>query len=385
MGPVLVIYISFAAISLFACFLQLFLLYRKSGELLFLFCSVLSVAVFINFSVLALGSSVAVITFSPFTLLKYQLILYLVVIICIPGVVYLLLDDKRKLSILLNITALGILLLVSLFIPDNILFGASTTTRRFVSQYGDDILMIGTGFTLWRALIDLAMAIFVFYTLVLLIRKMYIISYGKIVVLFCGLGIILLAALFDQLIDLGQIQSSYMLPFALFIFYIILTCMSILCYIKKVFSQQNIIHQGQKWLYLVNQADVIVVGLDRMGHVEFINPYFYTITGYKEDEVLGKDWFEFFIPPKEYYNVQSAFVEILEFEFHPHYLNPILTKDKEERLIRWFNVRTRNKQGNITGSLSIGIDVTNEINESDILAKKLSEAERLIANLVKKG
>ncbi|MCK7460848.1 MAG: PAS domain-containing protein [Sphingobacterium sp.] len=125
----------------------------------------------------------------------------------------------------------------------------------------------------------------------------------------------------------------------------------------------------------------MVVGLNRMGHVEFVNPFFFELTGYKEDEVIGKDWFEFFIPPKEYYNVQGAFIEILTYEFHPDYLNPILTKNKEEKMIRWFNVRTTTQQGKISGSLSIGIDMTRDTLEKESLLKKLKEAEHLITKL----
>jgi hypothetical protein len=83
--------------------------------------------------------------------------------------------------------------------------------------------------------------------------------------------------------------------------------------------------------------------------------------------------------------MQGAFVEILEFEFHPRYLNLILTKDKKEKMIKWFNVRTRNKLGNITGSLSIGIDMTEHIDEINALSEKIKEAERLIAKLSKKA
>jgi PAS domain S-box-containing protein len=139
--------------------------------------------------------------------------------------------------------------------------------------------------------------------------------------------------------------------------------------------------QEKKFRNLVNDADIIVVGLNRMGNVEFINPFFLELTGYQEDEVIGKDWFEFFIPPNESYNVQGAFIEALVSDFHPYYENPVLTKSKEEKMIRWYNVRTRDQNENIIGSLSIGVNITEDLREKQDIVRKLKAAEELIDHL----
>lgn len=385
MGPVSIFYIAFAAISFFACLLQLFIAFRKRGDFLFLICSLLSVVVFASYGLMVLCTTVLGITCPPLTLLRYQLILNQVVSIFMIGVISQLLNDPRKLYILLNISILGLLVLLSLFIPDNILFGEHSAIRRLILPQGDNLMMIAPGLTLWRVIFDLTILLFVISTFLLLIKRLNFVSFRTIVILFSGIGILVLSAIFDHLVDQGQITSFYLLPFANFILYIILILMPFVIFIKEIIHQENIINQERKWLNLVNQADLIIVGLNRMGHVDFINPFFYKLTGYREDEVLGKDWFEFFIPPKEHFNVQGAFVEILEFEFHSSYLNPILTKNKEEKMIKWFNVRTRNHLGNIIGSLSIGIDLTKETLDSENLLKRLQEAERLISKLKKKS
>lgn len=359
MGPVSVFYIAFASISIFACFLQLFISFRKKGDLLFVVCAILSLFVFTSYFILVLCSTSFGIHCSPSTLLRYQLIFYQAVAICMLGVIFHLLKEQRKQYILLNILIIGLFLLISLIIPDNILFGENAISRRLVLPHGDNVLMIDTGFTWWRTIVDLTILMFTFSAFLLLVKMLDYISFRIIILLFSGLGVILLAAIYDQLVDLGQINSTYMLPYAIFIFYIILIFIPFVFFIKEIIDQQNIILQEKKWRNLVNEAEIIVVGLNRMGHVEFINPYFFELTGYQQDEVLGNDWFEFFIPPKDYYNVQGTFIEILEFEFHPKYLNPILTKSKEEIMIQWFNVRTRNHKGEITGSLSIGVEVSN--------------------------
>ena len=223
--------------------------------------------------------------------------------------------------------------------------------------------------------------VFVVTAFVLLLKKLNDVSFRTLAILYAALGIVLLAAIYDQMIDLGYIRSPYSHPFAYFILYIILTFVPFVFFVTESIRHRDMLEQEKRLQTLIDKSDLIIVSLNRMGIVETVNPFFFRLTGYSEEEVIGKDWFEFFIPPKEYYAVQGTFVEILEYEFHPQYINPILTKNKEEKLIKWFNIRTLNPKEKITGSMSIGIDLTNEIREKENLEKKLKEAELLLARL----
>jgi len=305
--------------------------------------------------------------------------------ICMLGVVFYLFKDTKKLFILLKVSIISFLMILSFIIPDNLLFGNNEAIYFHNLTNSDNIPVIGHGFTWWRVITDLTILLFAFSIIHLIVKKLDSVSFRTIIVIITGLGFLLLAALYDHLVDLGRINSIYLLPFAIFMYYMILNFVPYVYLLKEVIDKNIINQQEKKWRYLVNEADVIVVGLNRMGNVEFINPFFLEFTGYKENEVMGKDWFEFFIPPKEYYNVQGAFIEILEFEFHPHYNNPILTKYKEEKMVQWYNVRTRDQNGEITGSLSIGVDVTRDIREKEDIIKKLRETEDLVDKLKTKG
>jgi PAS domain S-box-containing protein len=270
---------------------------------------------------------------------------------------------------------------ISLSLPDHILFGASASVSQQTLPWGDLILKPGTGFTLWRVLKDLSMLLFVIFSFLILMSKLNEVSFSTIAALFAGLGIILLAAVSDQMIDLGYFRSIYFTPFALFAFYIVLSFTPMIIFLDESNRRKILLSQEKKMQDMLFQADLIVVSLNRMGIIEQVNPFFCKLTGFNEEEVIGKDWFEFFIPPKEYYNVQGAFVEILEYEFHPQFLNPVLTKDKEEIMIRWFNVRTLSQDGKITGSLSIGIDINDDFKEKADLQNRLKIAEELIERL----
>ena len=114
----------------------------------------------------------------------------------------------------------------------------------------------------------------------------------------------------------------------------------------------------RRWRYLLENVRLLVVGLDITGKVEFVNAFFLEVTGYTQADVLGKDWFETFLPLQAQQQVQKAFQDVLEQEFHPHYTNAILTKSGEERIIAWNNTLLQNLQGEVIGTMSIGEDIT---------------------------
>lgn len=103
---------------------------------------------------------------------------------------------------------------------------------------------------------------------------------------------------------------------------------------------------------------LIVVGLDINGNIEYVNPFFLALTGYSLEEVLGKSWFDHFLSLSQKPTTSLVFQEVLEHNFHPHYQNPILTKLGEERMIAWSNTVLQDIAGKAIGTISIGEDIT---------------------------
>ncbi|NEO35249.1 MAG: PAS domain S-box protein [Moorea sp. SIOASIH] len=114
----------------------------------------------------------------------------------------------------------------------------------------------------------------------------------------------------------------------------------------------------RRWRSLLEHVRLVVVGLDRQGKVEYVNPFFLELTKYTEAEVLGKDWFENFLPNSQQKSVQQYFQDILDPDFQPHYQHSILTKSKQEKIIAWNNTLLQNVQGEAIGTMSIGEDIT---------------------------
>ena len=106
----------------------------------------------------------------------------------------------------------------------------------------------------------------------------------------------------------------------------------------------------------------IMVALNKDGTVQLINRKGCEILGYEEQEIIGKNWFENFLPEGIREEVGATFKRILDGELEPveYYENPILTRSGEERLIAWHNTVIRDDDDECVGTLSSGGDITDK-------------------------
>jgi PAS domain S-box-containing protein len=127
---------------------------------------------------------------------------------------------------------------------------------------------------------------------------------------------------------------------------------------------------SQQYLDIVH---TIIVELDSTGKVVQINKRGCEILGYREKEIVGKNWFDNFLPKYYGAEVKRVFKGLMtgNIEAQAFFENPILTKDGEEKLIAWHNNILKDDSGNITGTLSSGLDITGDFYAS----KALKESE----------
>ena len=125
----------------------------------------------------------------------------------------------------------------------------------------------------------------------------------------------------------------------------------------------------------LNLAGVIMVAINSEGIVTLINKKGCEILGYDEADILGRDWFQNFVPERIARIVKPVSEQLLRGEMEPieFFENPILTRNGKERLIAWHNSIIRNEAGEITGHLSSGEDIT----ERERLQAQLVQAQKM--------
>ena len=120
---------------------------------------------------------------------------------------------------------------------------------------------------------------------------------------------------------------------------------------------------AQKYL---DEAGVIYVILRADQTVRFISRHGCEMLGVPREEIIGKNWFDHFLPQPEGQEVKKEFEKLMAGGRPPisHFENPIQTHGGERRLIRWSNTLLKGRNGNIEGTLSAGEDVT-ELREAE--------------------
>ncbi len=119
-------------------------------------------------------------------------------------------------------------------------------------------------------------------------------------------------------------------------------------------------------------AGVMFVALDKVGNVTLINQKGCDVLEYSQKEIVGKNWFDHFIPQAVDQNIRSVFQQLINGKMKPveYYENPVLSKSGQEKIIAWHNTILKDTNGNIWGTLSSGEDIT----EKRLMQNKLKRA-----------
>jgi len=233
---------------------------------------------------------------------------------------------------------------------------------------------------LWGNGVNLASILFIIYVLdatFRLARKGYkrkAYSVGLSIVFF-----ITIAGVTAPLIDYGILDSAYLvsLPFVAVLFAMSL---QLTRDVAAVFTlSEEIIYKEARWSKLLNEVKLLVVDVDRNGLANYVNPYFLELTGFSEEEVIGKEWIISFIPEHKRSKLRKSFSFPLDKDFPRHFQNRILTKSGNELTIFWSIVRIENENGKFPEVIAVGNNVTEreEAFEKVLKLKQELEVENL--------
>lgn len=130
---------------------------------------------------------------------------------------------------------------------------------------------------------------------------------------------------------------------------------------------------AQKYFDLTS---TIIVSLDRALAVSFINRKGCELLGYPAEEILGKNWFEHFLPARLRQDVQAVARVLFAGNAEPvsSFENHVLCRDGSERLIAWQNSYIRDEEGKVVEVISSGEDIS----DREAVLQELQEAYKII-------
>jgi PAS domain S-box-containing protein len=122
----------------------------------------------------------------------------------------------------------------------------------------------------------------------------------------------------------------------------------------RLIKEKSRLHQ-----YLDTAASMfLVINKDHL--IEMVNKKGCEILGYPNKAIVGKNWFESFIPEADRKKLSGLFDSVISGKTSPpdYFENPILKKNGDKRIMRWRNAALKDDTGANMGVISSGIDVT---------------------------
>ncbi|MBM2815638.1 MAG: Histidine kinase [Ignavibacteria bacterium] len=128
-------------------------------------------------------------------------------------------------------------------------------------------------------------------------------------------------------------------------------------------------------------AAVLMVAMNVNGDIVSLNKKGYEILEHEEDELIGLNWFENFLPEYNKQYIRNIFKDLMsgKRKVTEGYENAIITITGKEILIRWHNSLLYDGNNNIVGILASGEDIT-EYKKAEEALKEAELKYRTIAD-----
>ena len=142
--------------------------------------------------------------------------------------------------------------------------------------------------------------------------------------------------------------------------------------------------EEQKAQNYLDVAGAMMAALNANGEITLINKQACNILNVLEEEALGKNWFDCFLPEEIAEEVKGVFDKLMAGDIEPveYFENPVLTSEGRERIIAFHNTVVTNEQGEIEGVFFSGEDITLQKQaetEQERLKEQLRQVQKMDA------
>ena len=145
-------------------------------------------------------------------------------------------------------------------------------------------------------------------------------------------------------------------------------------------TEQLMLREQEKAKTYLEMAGSLILVLGTDQKISLANRAASEILGYPEEELIGKNWFDHFIPEQERETVREVFKKLIDGNKRTveHYENKIVARSRESRFIRWYNRVIQDESGKITGVISSGVDITEQQKAKAALENYATDLEKAV-------
>jgi two-component system sensor histidine kinase/response regulator len=128
-----------------------------------------------------------------------------------------------------------------------------------------------------------------------------------------------------------------------------------------------------KYKLVLETIKLPAISVDKYGNLIFCNKFMSHVLGYDQNEILGLNWLENFLPEDQRNGLSKWFING---SFEAQYISSVICRNGELRNISWQNTVSYDENGNIKEVTSIGEDITLRQRATQALISAKEEAEK---------
>ena len=119
-----------------------------------------------------------------------------------------------------------------------------------------------------------------------------------------------------------------------------------------------------KFRGLLENVRLATIIIDNYGIISFCNDFLCEISGWTQEEILQRNWFDVLVPEES----REAARSNVALDAHSlHFEEELLTRTGEVRRINWDMTRFHDADGQVSGTALIGVDITDQRNVEEHL------------------
>ena len=188
------------------------------------------------------------------------------------------------------------------------------------------------------------------------------------------------AYLHGSLIDMGLLSPPFLISYAFLALILVMSSYLVGEVVQASILARTVAANEHRWRSLLENVNLLVVGVDKGGCIDFVNPFFCRISGFTAEDIIGKPLVELF-SESERLELQERFAKTMHGEIRPHATRALVTNTDGLKQVNWFNTVLRDAGNQITGILSIGEDVTELIQAEQALQDEKERMDVILSTL----
>ena len=264
---------------------------------------------------------------------------------------------RRRLAFFVT-GAYALAVLVNILSPNTIIYAAIDTLQTHYLPWNEKISYVSGSPNPWRFLADIAWILLIFMAVESIVRmakrglNRRAVIFGAGLFIFLGVGY-----LHGTLMDLGILGPPYITNLTFLALILVMNAALVDEVVSASVLSGEVAAGERRWLSFMQNVNLLVAGSDLAGDINYVNPHCCRVLGYSPEELLGKRATDL-VPEDKRSELKQRLEKAREGQVRPRVSRVMLTKDGRLRQVNWFQVVLRDSDDRITGTLSIGEDVT---------------------------